>query len=65
MAKKRKKAKSYMMVIRVRVPAKLVPKMKVSKVFGAVAGDQWSHDLEILNAFYDKTGMPNAMPAGE
>lgn len=62
MAKKRKRAKSYMMVIRVRVPAELVPRLAVSNVFGVVPGDRWSYSLEILNAYYNKVGQPNAMP---
>lgn len=60
-AKKRaRKPKSYMMVIRVSVPAKLVPGLKVRNVAG-IYGDRFC-TLEILNAYYDKAGQPNAMP---
>jgi hypothetical protein len=64
-AKKAKKRvtrpKSYMMVIRVSVPAKLVPRLKVRNVVGMYDRDRFC-TLEILNAYYDKTGQPDAMP---
>jgi hypothetical protein len=62
MAKKRKKKPtSYMMVIRVRVPAKQVPKMKVWRVIGLPAGARVCHDLQVLNAYYDMPGVPSAI----
>jgi hypothetical protein len=61
-AKKRaKRPTSYMMVIRVSVPAKLVPDLKVRNVVGIYGRDRFC-TLEILNAYYDKAGQPNAMP---
>ncbi len=61
-AKKRvNRPKAYMMVIRVSVPAKDVPSLRISDVFG-IDGKGNLRDLEILNAYYDKTGQPNAMP---
>lgn len=61
-AKKRvRKPKSYMMVIRVSVPAKDVPTLKIWGVYG-VDKSNTRRDLEVLNAYYDKTGQPNAMP---
>jgi hypothetical protein len=59
--KRPKKAKSYMMVVRVSVPAKDVPHLKIHDVFGIDKNGNL-RDLEILNAYYDKTGQPNAMP---
>lgn len=54
--------KSYMMVIRVAVPAKDAKDMRVLKVWGLKNGRGYAHDLEILNAYYDRAGQPNAMP---
>lgn len=59
-AVRRRKPKSYMMVIRVAVPAKLVPELKVARVYGLSPTSHIHYDLEILNAFYDKPGQPNA-----
>lgn len=65
MAKKAKKrtriAKSYMMVIRVSVPAKDVPSLKIMDVYGLDKNGNL-RDLDILSAYYDKGGQPNAMP---
>ena len=49
------------MVIRVSVPASLVPRLKIRNVVGMYDGDRFCA-LEILNAYYDKEGQPNAMP---
>lgn len=65
MAKKRKKRRTsteYMMVIRVRVPSRFVPRLKISRVFGLDHKNMMRHDLEICNAYYDKAGQPSAMP---
>jgi len=65
MAKKRKTAKKrkpkrYMMVIRVAVPARLAPKLKVMRVLGKIPDRGFQHDLEVLSAFYDMPGHPGA-----
>jgi len=60
MAKKRKRAKSYMMVIRVSVPARQALKMKAYQVLGVLDRGSICYDLPILSAYYDKPGMPNA-----
>ncbi|MEY9676016.1 hypothetical protein ABIE93_005950 [Bradyrhizobium elkanii] len=61
-AKKRaSRAKSYMMVIRVSVPAKDVPHLKILDVYGLDKKGNL-RDLDILNAYYDKVGQPSAMP---
>lgn len=65
-AKKMKKTKrprkpiSYAMVIRVSIPAQYVPAMKALRVLGTTPGRIIPHDLEILSAYYDKEGQPNA-----
>lgn len=59
--KKKRRPRSYMMVIRVNVPANLVPRLKVRNVVGMYDRDRFC-TLEILNAYYDKIGQPNAMP---
>lgn len=64
MAKKAKKAKrksrghSRMMVIRVSVPWRDAPEMKAYQMIG-VRGERL-HTLEILSAYYDMPGQPNA-----
>lgn len=60
--KRRRKPASYMMVIRVRVPAKDAKDLKPYRVLGFKPGSEIIHDLEILNAYYDRPGLPNAMP---
>lgn len=57
---RKRKATSHMMVIRVSVPAKHVPTMKVLRVLGITPRRLIPHDLEILSAYYDKAGQPNA-----
>jgi len=64
MAKKRKtakrhKPKSYMLVIRVAVPARLVPKLQVMRVMGKLPDSWLMRDLEILNAYYDMPMQPS------
>lgn len=57
---KRRKPKTYMMVIRVAVPARLVPKLKVMRVMGKLPDSWLMRDLEILNAYYDMPFQPDA-----
>lgn len=62
MAKKRKaasrrKPKSYTMVIRVAVSARLAPKLKVARVLGKLPDSWLMRDLEILSAYYDRPGL--------
>jgi hypothetical protein len=61
-AKKRVRQNWCQMVIRVRVPVKDVPDLKVWKVTGAKGSRLY--DLEISNAYYDyaKLKSPDAMP---
>lgn len=57
------RAKSYMMVIRVAVPAKDVKDMRIWSVWGLKDGTRApAYQLQILNAYYDRPGQPNAMP---
>lgn len=60
--KRRAPLKTCMMVIRVSIPLKDAPTMKVWKVTGAKG--KRLYDLEISNAYYDhaKLGSPDAMP---
>lgn len=59
--KRKRRASSYMMVIRVRVPGHRVPGMRVHGVVGQ--DDRgWLYHLQVLNAYYDTEGQPNAMP---
>jgi hypothetical protein len=59
---KQKTPRSYMMVIRVDVPTHLIRRgLKVSRVFGYLPGDGLRCDLEVLNAYYDMRGQPNAL----
>ncbi len=57
---KRRKPKTHMMVIRVAVPARLVPALKVMRVLGLIPGRYFPHELEVLSAYYDMRGQPNA-----
>lgn len=57
---RRRKPTTYMMVIRVAVPARYVPDMKVAQVTGATKDFRIRHDLQILNAYYDMHGQPDA-----
>lgn len=64
-AKKKKKAQkrkahSRMMVIRVSVPWRDAPEMKVCRVYGL--GRVGYQELEVLSAYYDMPGQPNARP---
>jgi hypothetical protein len=58
--RKPRKPTSYMMVIRVAVPARHVPTMKIERVWGRTPRAFFAHDLEILSAYYDMPGQPNA-----
>lgn len=58
--RRKRKPKVYMMVIRVAVPACYVDDMKVAQVIGATKDFRVRHDLEILNAYMDRPGQPNA-----
>lgn len=60
--KRARRPKSYMMVIRVNVPASDVKDMRIWSVWGLKNGRAPAHELQILNAYYDKVGQPNAMP---
>lgn len=57
---KRRKSSSYMMVIRVSVPARYADRMKVSRVEGILPEAGPPHSLEVLSAYYDRPGQPNA-----
>lgn len=60
-AKRRRKPASFMMVIRVRVPARYADDMKVFSVVGhrGSRGPRGRlHSLEPLNAYYDRPGQP-------
>lgn len=59
-AKRKIKKRPAMMVIRVAVPARHVPTMKVLRVLGTTPGRLIAHDLEVLSAYYDAPGQPNA-----
>lgn len=73
MAKKMKKSKPRkkaavkkrqtwgQMVIRVSVPIKDIPSMKIWSVRG-MDRREYLTELEVLNAYYDVNGQPDAMP---
>lgn len=50
------------MVIRVRVPVKMVKSLKIEHVRAIDYKGGLLHELEILNAYYDIAGNPDAMP---
>lgn len=50
------------MVIRVRVPLVDIPNMKIWSVRG-IDRREWLTELEVLNAYYDVKGQPDAMPS--
>jgi hypothetical protein len=60
-AKKRKPPTNCMMVIRVSVPRRDVKRgLKVVSVYGSVQSARYLRKLEILNAYFDIPGVPNA-----
>lgn len=61
--KKKRRPKAYMMVIRVSVPERDVKEgMRIWTVWGLKNDRAPAHELQILNAYYDMAGQPNAMP---
>lgn len=60
-AKKRRPPATCTMVIRVSVPKRDVKRgLKVVSVYGSVQTNRYLRQLEILNAYFDIPGVPNA-----
>ena len=59
-AGKKKRRQSCMMIVRVRVPAKIADRLKVYRVQGIEerTHDGIIHELQILSAYYDLPGQP-------
>lgn len=58
--KRKPRPATHMMVIRVAVPARYAPDMKVANVIGIHPRLRFSHSLEVLSAYYDMPKQPNA-----
>ena len=59
--RKRRAKPCRMMVIRVSVPGNLVPDMKLWRVVGIDTTRARLYTLEMLSAYYDMRGQPNAL----